>query len=117
MWEAAPGEYCFVEDISVAHFEKWAEQIILFKWNRKYPGDFYFDIDVQKPEWKLSHTEDFAGSSMKKLQWRYMTMRKLQKTFLPLLLAVLLCFTGCSGTTADADNTPSNFIADNNYLN
>ena len=34
-------------------------------------------------------------------------MRKLQKTFLPLLLAVLLCFTGFSGTTADADNTPS----------
>lgn len=67
MWEAAPGEYCFVEDTSVAHFEKWAEQIILFKWNRKYPGDFYFDIDVQKPEWKLSHTEDFSGSSHGKI--------------------------------------------------
>ncbi len=34
-------------------------------------------------------------------------MRKLQKTLLPLLLAVLLCFTGCSGTSADADNTPN----------
>lgn len=34
-------------------------------------------------------------------------MRKLQKTLLPILLAVLLCFTGCSGTTADADNTPN----------
>lgn len=34
-------------------------------------------------------------------------MRKLQKTLLPFLLAVLLCVTGCSGTTADADNTPS----------
>lgn len=34
-------------------------------------------------------------------------MRKLPKTLLPILLAVLLCFTGCSGTTADADNTPS----------
>ena len=67
MWEAAPGEYCFVEDTSVAHFEKWAEQIILFKWNRKYPGDFCFDIDVQKPEWKLIHTEDFAGSSHEKI--------------------------------------------------
>lgn len=37
----------------------------------------------------------------------YMTMRKLQKTLLPILLAVLLCFTGCSETTADADNTPN----------
>ena len=67
MWEAAPGEYCFVEDVSVAHFEKWAEQIILFKWNRKYTGDFYFDIDVQKPEWKLIRTEDFTGSSHEKI--------------------------------------------------
>ena len=67
MWEAAPGELCFVEDVPVAHFEKWVEQIILFKWNRKYPGDFYFDIDVQKPEWKLIRTEDFAGSSHEKI--------------------------------------------------
>ncbi len=67
MWEAAHGEYCFVEDVSVSHFEKIAEQIILFKWNRKYPGDFYFDIDVQKPKWKLIHTEDFSGSSHKKI--------------------------------------------------
>lgn len=34
-------------------------------------------------------------------------MRKPQKTLLPLLLAVILCFTGCSGTTAGADNTPN----------
>lgn len=31
-------------------------------------------------------------------------MRKLPKTFLPLLLAILICFTGCSGTTADTNN-------------
>lgn len=30
-------------------------------------------------------------------------MRKLYKTLLPLLLAVLLCFTGCSGTTAQTN--------------
>ena len=34
-------------------------------------------------------------------------MRKLQKTLLPLLLVVMLCFTGCSETTPDADSTPS----------
>ena len=34
-------------------------------------------------------------------------MRKLQKMLLSLLIAVILCFTGCSGTTTDADNTPN----------
>lgn len=65
--EAVPGEFCFVEDVSVAPFEKWVEKIILFKWNRKYPGDQYFDVDVQKPEWKLVSTEDFPGSSHEKI--------------------------------------------------
>ena len=67
MWEAAPGEFCFVENDSAAHFEKWIEKIILFKWNRKYPCDFHFDIDVQKPEWKLQHVENFAGTSHEKI--------------------------------------------------
>lgn len=35
-------------------------------------------------------------------------MRKLQKTLLPLLLVVILCFTGCSETTPDTNNTLSN---------
>lgn len=34
-------------------------------------------------------------------------MRKLQKTLLPLLLVVMLCFTGCSETTPDTNNTLS----------
>lgn len=65
--EAAPGEYCFVEDKAVAPYEKWVEQIILFKWNRRYPGDFYFDIDVKNPVWHLQKTEDFSGSSHEKI--------------------------------------------------
>lgn len=61
--EAAPGEYCFVENVSVTPYEKWVEKIILFRWNRKYPSDFYFDIDMQGKEWHLESTEDFQGSS------------------------------------------------------
>lgn len=34
-------------------------------------------------------------------------MRKSQKMLLSLLIAIILCFTGCSGTTTDADNTPN----------
>lgn len=65
--EAAPGEYCFVEDQSVDLYEQWVEQIILFKWNRKYPGDLFFNVDVRGPEWNLERTEDFIGSSHEKI--------------------------------------------------
>lgn len=65
--EAAPGEYCFVEDQLVSPYEKWVEQIILFKWNRSYPSDLNFDIDVQGPGWRLERTEDFTGSSHEKI--------------------------------------------------
>lgn len=65
--EAAPGEFCFIEDQSANAYEKWIEKIILFKWNRKYPGDLHFDIDVKGPDWHLEHTEDFTGSSHEKI--------------------------------------------------
>ena len=65
--KTAPGEYCFVEDASVASYESRAEKIILFKWNRKYPGDFHFDIDLSGGGWKLTSTEDFPGSSHEKI--------------------------------------------------
>lgn len=67
MDKAAPGEYCFAENIPVAPYEDRAEQIIMFKWNRKYPGSFYFDIDLAAGGWKLSSTEDFPGFSHEKI--------------------------------------------------
>jgi hypothetical protein len=67
MNEAAPGDYCYLENTVASHYEKWIEKIILFKWNRAYPGDFYFDIDLSSPEWKLTRSEDFSGASHEKI--------------------------------------------------
>lgn len=65
--EATDGEFCFVENVPVSAFEVWIEKIILFRWNRKYPSDSHFDIDVQGSRWKLERTEEFAGSSHEKI--------------------------------------------------
>ena len=64
---AGPGDYCFVENIHTAPYADKMEQIILFRWNRKYPGDFHFDIDLAAGDWKLSSTEDFPGASHEKI--------------------------------------------------
>ena len=66
LFEAGPGEFCFVENTSAAAVEKWVEQIILFRWNRRYPGDVFFDIDVSSG-WTLTETEEFAGHSHEKI--------------------------------------------------
>lgn len=63
--EATSGEYCFIENCQLTPYEKWIEKIILFKWNRAYPSDVVFDIDLD--EWKLSAVEEFVGNSHDKI--------------------------------------------------
>lgn len=65
--KAACNDICFVEDCSVAPFEQKIEKIILYKWNRDYPADFYFDIPLSEHGWKLISSEDFVGSSHDKI--------------------------------------------------
>ena len=38
----------------------------LYKWNRDYPADFYFDIDYAN-DYKLETTLDFVGTSHEKI--------------------------------------------------
>lgn len=63
--EAAPGEYCFVENEPLSPYSRWIEQLVIFRWNRAYPGDFYFDLPLD--EWKLISTEEFPGPSHEKI--------------------------------------------------
>lgn len=55
-------KYFFVEninDLSSLEFE----QVIVYRWNRKYPGDMFFDLSNRK----LISTFDFAGKSHEKI--------------------------------------------------
>lgn len=67
MDKAPPGDFCFVENIGPAAYEEKIEKIILYKWNRKYPGDFYFDIPLEEHGWRLIETDEFAGHSHDKI--------------------------------------------------
>lgn len=55
--------YCFAENFTVN--ENDIEEIIVYKWNRVYPADVQFNIDLKK--WNLAETVDFAGSSHEKI--------------------------------------------------
>lgn len=63
--QAGNGEICFVEDRDLRPYLDRTEGIILYQWNRVYPADFRFEVDLSS--WKLEETEDFSGSSHEKI--------------------------------------------------
>ena len=67
MEKVGPGEYCFAETTDVLPFENSIEKLILYRWNRRYPADLYFNIPLEDHGWKLIHTEDFSGHSHEKI--------------------------------------------------
>lgn len=64
--KAGREDLCFVENTSLAEYQNQIEKIILFKWNRIYPADTYFDIPLGAG-WILSSTSDFEGNSHTKI--------------------------------------------------
>lgn len=58
------GQYVFLEDPEKIQ-ESETETIILYRWNRKYPADHYFSIDLT--QWKLMETTEFPGNSHEKI--------------------------------------------------
>ncbi len=59
------GDYCFVENCSLAPYIEKIEKLIVYKWNREYPSDFSLDIDLS--QWSLISTTDFKGNSHDKI--------------------------------------------------
>ena len=61
--EIVENAYCFAEDFTVN--EEYVDEIIVYKWNRVYPTDTYFNIDLEN--WSLIESVDFEGSSHEKI--------------------------------------------------
>jgi hypothetical protein len=59
--KAGSGEFCLVESEKPSGFEDKIEQIYLYAWNRDYPHDVSFDIDLGN--WTLLRSIDFKGNS------------------------------------------------------
>ena len=63
--KAETGDYCFVENSDLSPYSEQIEKIILFHWNRSYPADLYFTLDISG--WTLEETEEIAGYSHEKI--------------------------------------------------
>ena len=58
---AGPGEYCFAEGQLLAPYREKLESLVLYRWNRRYPADVYFDLDLS--QWRLVSRQEFPGTS------------------------------------------------------
>lgn len=65
--QSGVGDYCFVEGISLAAYEEKIETLILYKWNRLYPSDTFFDIPLVDHGWELTESTELSGYSHEKI--------------------------------------------------
>ena len=67
--QAAAGDWCFVENQRLQPYEPVIEAVVIYQWNRRYPADFYFDLDLT------------SGSYSRRKNLPVLPMKKLQKNF------------------------------------
>ena len=62
---ANQGDFCFVENVEIT--SENVESFYVFSWNRKYPGDLFFSVDLKAEGFKKIKKEEFKGSSHDKI--------------------------------------------------
>ena len=71
--KAEENDFCFVENVTVAPYYDKIQKILLFRWNRVYPADTYFDLSLKEDGWKLISVLEFEGNSHEKItmeEWK-----------------------------------------------
>lgn len=63
--KAGEGEYCFLEDPTILTDVSQVEKLIIYWWNRVYPSDRSFPIDLRT--WTLASVAEFPGHSHEKI--------------------------------------------------
>ena len=63
--QAEMSDYCFVENVALSEHADQIEQLIIYRWNRSYPSDQKFDLDINA--WNLKSTLEFMGNSHEKI--------------------------------------------------
>lgn len=65
--QCTENDFCLVEDKLLNNYINKINNIIIYKWNRIYPSDLYFDINLISNSWELLETKEFEGSSHEKI--------------------------------------------------
>jgi hypothetical protein len=61
--KAGQEDWCFVEDGDVLSVQDRVTQFAIYRWNRHYPSDRKFPLEVFQDRWKLESCREFPGKS------------------------------------------------------
>lgn len=61
MTAASADAFCFVENVLLSAYTDKIHSIILYRWNRRYPGNRFFDLSLES--FALQNRFDFSGNS------------------------------------------------------
>ena len=61
MEEALEADYCFIENLSLAEYKENIEEIVVYRWDKKYPADTFIDVDLG--EYQLAEEKEMVGYS------------------------------------------------------
>lgn len=64
---AERGDCCFVENVPLAPHAHRIDELVIYRWNRRYPSDRKLDVTPASLGFKLLETVEFAGSSHEKI--------------------------------------------------
>lgn len=63
----SPDAHLFVETKAAAAAVAMASCVVIYRWNRHYPADVHWDIDLTENGFTLRETCEFAGKSHEKI--------------------------------------------------
>ena len=64
---ADPTDFIFAEEISPSAYEPLLDKLVIYRWNRDYPADFFLDFVPEKRGFKLTASIEFKGNSHEKI--------------------------------------------------
>ncbi len=56
-------DICFVENEDISSCIDRVHTLVIYRWNRKYPSDKRFNLDIVNLGYKLSEVTEFSGTS------------------------------------------------------
>lgn len=67
MQEAEKDSFCFIEDTDISGKKEQIQKVVLYQWNRHYPADTYFPLELDADNWKMLERKELEGSSHRQI--------------------------------------------------
>ena len=60
-------DVCFTEKQTLGGYVDKISTLIIYRWNRRYPADLYFDVEPEKCGFRLAESAELVGWSHEKI--------------------------------------------------